>query len=76
VREKKGVALLLDGIPAHGNSLEAPDSLKVAVISPITQVKHWKLRLSNLIIGDHDEIVPFHTAVNFASLSLQTHSKF
>ncbi|QKX53212.1 uncharacterized protein TRUGW13939_00288 [Talaromyces rugulosus] len=73
VQEKNGVALLLDGIPAHGNSLEAPDPLKVAKISPITQVNTGNYHTPTfLIIGDHDEIVPFHTAVNFAE-SLKEH---
>lgn len=73
VQEKNGVALLLDGIPAHGNSLEAPDSQKVAAISPLTQVKAGNYHTPTFfIIGDRDEIVPFHTAVNFAE-SLKEH---
>ncbi|KAL7916732.1 putative polyketide synthase [Trichoderma velutinum] len=66
VKEKNGMALLLDGIPADGNTLEAPDPERVAAISPLAQVQKGNYRTPTfIIIGDEDEIVPFHTSMNF-----------
>lgn len=67
IQEKHGVTLLLDGIPNGGDQLGLPDPQQVAAISPITQVKRGNYHTATfLIIGDRDEIVPFHTAVNFS----------
>lgn len=57
----------MDGVPSSGDTLGIPDLERVAAISPITQVKNGKYRTPTfLIIGEEDEIVPFHTAVNFS----------
>lgn len=66
VKEKNGVALLLDGIPADGNTLGTPDPERVAAISPLAQVQKGNYQTPTfVIIGNEDEIVPFHTSVNF-----------
>ncbi|KAL7941142.1 putative polyketide synthase [Trichoderma barbatum] len=68
VKEKNGMALLLDGIPPDGDTLEAPDSDRVAAISPLAQVQKGNYHTPTfVIIGDEDEIVPFHTSVNFVN---------
>lgn len=68
VKEKNGVALLLDGIPTDGDTLEAPKPERVAAISPLVQVQMGNYHTPTfVIIGDEDEIVPFHTSVNFVN---------
>ncbi|UKZ74609.1 putative secondary metabolism biosynthetic enzyme [Trichoderma virens FT-333] len=68
VKEKNGMALLLDGIPADGDTLKAPEPERVAAISPLAQVQKGNYRTPTfVIIGDEDEIVPFHTSVNFVN---------
>ncbi|PTB42568.1 hypothetical protein M441DRAFT_136945 [Trichoderma asperellum CBS 433.97] len=68
VKEKNGVALLLDGIPTDGDTLEAPKPERVAAISPLVQVQKGNYHTPTFVlIGDEDEIVPFHTSVNFVN---------
>ncbi|PNP44319.1 hypothetical protein TGAMA5MH_03925 [Trichoderma gamsii] len=68
VKEKNGVALLLDGIPADGNTLGVPEPERVGAISPLAQVQKGNYHTPTfVIIGDEDEIVPFHTSVNFSN---------
>ncbi|KAL7952523.1 putative polyketide synthase [Trichoderma compactum] len=68
VKEKNGIALLLDGIPADGDALEAPDPERVAAISPLAQVQRGNYSTPTfIIIGDEDEIAPFHTSVDFVN---------
>lgn len=60
------MALLLDGIPTDGDTLGTPQAERVAAISPLAQVQNGNYRTPTfVIIGDEDEIVPFHTSVNF-----------
>lgn len=68
VKEKNGMALLLDGIPADGDTLGAPEPERVAAISPLAQVQKGNYHTPTfVIIGEEDEIVPFHTSVNFVN---------
>lgn len=68
VKEKNGVALLLDSIPTDGNTLKAPEPERVAAISPLAQVQNGNYHTPTfVIIGDEDEIVPFHTSVDFVN---------
>ncbi|KAM0523026.1 hypothetical protein ACHAPE_001517 [Trichoderma viride] len=68
VKEKNGVALLLDGIPTNANTLGVPEPERVAAISPLAQVQNGNYHTPTfVIIGDEDEIVPFHTSVDFVN---------
>lgn len=68
VKEKNGVALLLDGIPTDGDTLGVPEPERVAAISPLAQVQRGSYHTPTfVIIGDEDEIVPFHTSVEFVN---------
>jgi acetyl esterase/lipase len=68
VKERNGVALLLDGIPTDENTLGVPEPECVAAISPLAQVQKGNYHTPTfVIIGDEDEIVPFHTSVDFVN---------
>ena len=68
IKEENGMGLLLNGIPAKGERIERPDLKRAAFISPLAQVRASNYRTPTfLAIGDEDEIVPFHTAVDFAN---------
>ncbi|PTB70133.1 polyketide synthase [Trichoderma citrinoviride] len=66
VKEKNGMAILLDGIPTDGDTLQAPEPQRVAAISPLAQVQKGNYHTPTfVIIGDEDEVVPFHSSVDF-----------
>ncbi|RAK96953.1 ketoacyl-synt-domain-containing protein [Aspergillus ibericus CBS 121593] len=68
VKEENGMGLLLDGIPTDGEQIKRPDAKRAAAISPLAQVRAGYYRTPTfLIIGEEDEIVPFHSAVEFAN---------
>ncbi|PYH99806.1 ketoacyl-synt-domain-containing protein [Aspergillus ellipticus CBS 707.79] len=66
VKEENGMGLLIDGMPKEGEQISRPDPKRAAAISPLAQVRAGNYHTPTfLIIGEEDEIVPFHTAVEF-----------
>ncbi|OTA01506.1 PKS protein [Trichoderma parareesei] len=66
VKEQNGVSLLLNGVPTDGNTFHAPEPERVTAISPLAQVRLGTYRTPTfVIIGDEDEVVPFHSSVDF-----------
>ncbi|KAK1255599.1 hypothetical protein MKX07_007858 [Trichoderma sp. CBMAI-0711] len=66
VKEQNGVSLLLDGVPTDGNTFHAPEPERVTAISPLAQVRLGTYRTPTfVIIGDEDEVVLFHSSVDF-----------
>jgi acetyl esterase/lipase len=67
IQERNGVSLLLDGLPTEGDTLSSPDPQMIKAISPLSQVQAGRFNTPTfIIIGTEDEVVPFHTSVDFA----------